>query len=1474
MPPNIISGEKKKAKKPPKPVKSAISARSTSVAKMLILLSEGEVEGSGGGTLSAQDIYLDEVPIQNPNGEFNYEVKWEFRKGVQNQDYITSLPSVENYRASGLKVEVDRPYITNITNTSVDQVRVNLSFPSLQESTENGDYLSTSVEYAVDIATGSGAYVEQARYTLSGRFVSEYQRTHEFKLDKSTTGWRVRVRRITADAGDNQFLQNDFSVSGITEVIDAKLRYPNTSVLFLEFDAESFTQIPKVSVKMKGRLVRVPENYNPVSKTYSGVWSGMFKWAYSNNPVWCLLDVLLSETYGLGERVKLETVDKWGFYKIAQWCDVKVKDGLGGYEARHSLNVYLQKQVDAWRLVQDICSNFNGNLYWNGVQLEIYADIPTPIEYTYNTSNVVDGKFIDAGIDVKGKYSQVIVSYDDPDNRYNTDKVPVYDIKLNKRFGNRSTEIPAFGVTSRGEAQRKGKWALMANRFDRVSTFSVGLDGYVPRVGALVAIANNRFAGADIGGRIVSVTSKKVVTLDRDCRVSAGDRLVLNLPSGKSETKTIQSVSGRVITVTTNFSEMPQPSLAYSIDSDTLAVQTMRVTSSKQSGDTFTISTIEYNEAKQAYIDEGAYFDIPPISITPTTSQAPPTNPTIYQYDTIDQGINVSHLVLGWTRAKDAVYYDVQWSIGSSDWVNVPRTTSSEVTLDGVYAGLYKFRVRAVSAVEVTSQYVTSLVYNIKGKIGQVQPLAFLETETKVMAIGLKWGFKPRSEDSDKVELQVNLGMDDSGANLLSYVGYPTNSFTHFGLGHDKTLYYRGRVIDKLGNESDWTDWVVGVTSADAGDILDYLDKQIGESQLNDWLTGELDKIDVNDLKVDSIRDDLLLQIANIESKVNELESVEFFDPTATYAKGDIVKYDNAIYSAKSSVPTGTLPTNDVYWDNIGGFETINDIIVALSLQVTELTNQVSVWGDNIVSTAGKVDGIYTTVKPPMAGDTVDNSGSVETKAGVWSIWNAISTETYALSTRLDLLTAQYNDNKALISQESIVRASADNVLAQKISDMRVDFEEDIYAAVQEEASLRANAFAATIDLIERTEARIDGELSVQGNTINDVTNSVVNNGLELSSQAGMINGVLSGLAVVDDKDEASRAAAQTTLEYKGGVGEVIYSITPPPSSKQLPDNFWLDSSGSSVVAKQWNGSSWVIVDNDTTRDMIEAARIANSLAGTKADAGVVNTLSSKVTTQGDQIAAEAIKTTILQSQVGTATSQINTIQTTQANTEDNLNALWGVRMSVNSGGAAVVAGVGLGIEKTAGVYSSQFIVQADLFAVQKTVEGNNTRKTVFAVDSANGSVVMNEAVIGTATIGTAKIKDAAVDTLRIKGNAVTVPTAVETGSGVIPVASVYLDFAGDIMVTTNASFENTGIAVPARAQIQISTNLGAWRDIGTTRFVISGFTAQSQTFTALTAVTSGNHRVRVMISGHESPFPDYNSKVLSSRLILLGVKR
>ncbi|SPY96879.1 phage host specificity protein [Proteus mirabilis] len=309
---------------------------------------------------------------------------------------------------------------------------------------------------------------------------SEYQRTHRIDLPKANTGWQIRVRRLTKNQNTARIVDK-VTISAVTDVIDAKLRYPNTALLFITFNARQFNnRIPKISVRPKGGLlIKVPTNYDPINRAYSGVWDGTFKLAATNNPAWVFYDLVLNNRYGCGDRIQSSQVEKWDLYKIAQYCDELVPDGHGGdgKEPRFLCDVYIQSQESAYQVLRDIAAIFRGMTFWADNKVNVVADMPDSIFRTFTNANIVGGKPTYSGGSQQNRYTQALVSYTDTNNHSNDAVEAVADIKLQRRYGVRKTEISAIGCTRQTEANRRGRWALLTNANDRVISFATGLEG-------------------------------------------------------------------------------------------------------------------------------------------------------------------------------------------------------------------------------------------------------------------------------------------------------------------------------------------------------------------------------------------------------------------------------------------------------------------------------------------------------------------------------------------------------------------------------------------------------------------------------------------------------------------------------------------------------------------------------------------------------------------------------------------------------------------------------------------------------------------------------------------------------------------------------------------------------------------------------------------------------------------------------------
>ncbi|EKM6436832.1 TPA: phage tail protein, partial [Pseudomonas aeruginosa] len=339
-----LTGRKGGSSKPKQPSIARDSLQSVATAKLLLAVGEGEFAE----TPTDRDIYLDNTPLMDASGNVNFpNVKWEWRSGSVDQDYIPGIPSVENETTVNVELRSDTPWVRSVTNTQLSAVRLRFAWPALQKQESSGDVNGYRIEYAVDVSTDGGAYQQVLLDAVDGKTTSRYERSQRIDLPAATTGWQVRVRRITPNQ-NSSLIADTMLIAGLTEVIDAKLRYPNTALLYIEFSAEQFSNIPAVTVECKARKVQVPTTYDPELRTYTGVWDGSFKSAWTNNPAWITYDISTNARFGLGKRIKPWMVDKWELYKIAQYCDQLVPDGKGGQEPRFLCDLNLQSRSQAW----------------------------------------------------------------------------------------------------------------------------------------------------------------------------------------------------------------------------------------------------------------------------------------------------------------------------------------------------------------------------------------------------------------------------------------------------------------------------------------------------------------------------------------------------------------------------------------------------------------------------------------------------------------------------------------------------------------------------------------------------------------------------------------------------------------------------------------------------------------------------------------------------------------------------------------------------------------------------------------------------------------------------------------------------------------------------------------------------------------------------------------------------------------------
>lgn len=806
--------------------------------KLLLAVSDGEVVDD----FSLKQLHFGGVPVQNEDGSYNYEgVIAEFRPGTQTQSYIQGFSESSAEFQVARDVTFNTPYTLTVSNKNLSAIRFRLLWPRVLTQKDNGDMVGSVVEYKIDMAVDGASYTTYLTDRIDGKNTTGgYDRSIRVNLPQDFTSQvLIRVRRITPDA-DGVKVVDAFQVQSYAEVIDAKFRYPLTAMLYVEFDSDLFqNQIPTISLKKKWKIVQVPSNYDPVNRTYTGTWDGTFKWAWSNNPAWVLYDLIMNQRYGLDQRELGIPVDKWSLYEVSQYCDELVPDNRGGMEPRYLMDMVVQSQVEAFQLVRDVCSAFRGMTFYNGESLSIIVDKPRDPVYLFTADNVVDGVFVRTFPSEKTMYTSCNVMFDDEENQYEQDVEPVFNADAAMRFGHNPTSITAIGCTRRTEANRRGRWILQTNLSATTVSFSTGLEGMIPSCGDVIYVADPHWQSAFnlvLSGRIMEVTGTQIFLAFR-CDAKAGDTLILNTDDGKPVRRTIANVSadGKTITLNVGYDFDVAPDSVFLIESDQLAAEQYVVTRIEKGSDddefTFAITATQYNPNKYDAIDNGVITDDRPTSVVDPDSMGAPENVSISSFSRIVQGMSVETMVIGWSAVQYAKLYEVQWRKDGGNWNNVPRTATTQVDIEGIYAGEYQARVRCISGGNIASPWSALASATLTGKVGAPKgPINLFASDNEIFGIRVKWAMPEGAEDTAYIELYQSQSGTDQDASLLTLIPYPAAEYWHSILPAGYVNFYKARSVDRIGNVSAWTDYARGMSSTDVNAITDVILDEILDS--------------------------------------------------------------------------------------------------------------------------------------------------------------------------------------------------------------------------------------------------------------------------------------------------------------------------------------------------------------------------------------------------------------------------------------------------------------------------------------------------------------------------------------------------------------------------------------------------------------------------------------------------------------------
>ncbi len=863
------------------PIEAPDSLRSSATARVVDLVSEGEIEGLVDGLRS---VYLDETPIQNPNGSMNFQgVGVEWRYGTQSQEHMPGFPQVENSLSVGVEIKQTAAVVRQFTNPNLDAVSLTIGVPALlYQNQSNGDTTGTGVMLQVDVQSNGGGFVAApvglapspmswaggvlssgaragtsfdlsvrvtssnpksnwvceyrlsyrqagttawtvygtrtarraygARSTLrgfswaieaaaaqgatadqvwlslpsgayefkaevvsmtaghtatielagnvyvpgynleiSGKTTSRYQRTVRIDLHGAPP-WDIRIRRVTPDS-TTQTLQNKTFLDITTEVIDAKLRYPNSAYFGLTADASQFSSVPRRSYHLRGLRVKVPTNYNPVTREYTGAWDGLFKISWTDNPAWCFYDILTNNRYGLGDFLPPSSVDKWALYSIGRYCDEFVPDGDGGYEPRFTCNLYLQSREEAFKVLADMSSIFRGMAYWATGSITAVQDAPADPAYLYTPANVIDGMFNYTGSALRTRHTVALVAWNDPDDFYRQKVEYVEDAAGIARYGVVSTELVAFGCASRGQAHRLGKWLLFTERLQsEVVTFKAGLDGNLCRPGQIIKVADPARAGARMGGRLVSA-DLALATLDAPVTIAAGETYLLSTlkADGTPQERTVTNAAGThsTLSLSAAWDQVPTAGSVWVLSASNVEAQTFRVLSVVESGPSeFEVTALAHEPGKYALIENG--LQLQPREISLVSSRLPaPTGGTMseYLYEAATDLKTVA--TFAWDAVEGAQAYSVSYRRDNGNPVQLTDSATPSVVVMDAVPGAYEVTVKGINALGMLGAPLTYTA-EVLGKVAPPQDVAGLQLQVQTGGAIISWSTHP--------DLDVRLG--------------------------------------------------------------------------------------------------------------------------------------------------------------------------------------------------------------------------------------------------------------------------------------------------------------------------------------------------------------------------------------------------------------------------------------------------------------------------------------------------------------------------------------------------------------------------------------------------------------------------------------------------------------------------------------------------------------------------------------------
>ena len=878
-----------------------------------------------------------------------------------------------------------------VTDANVNRLRLTLGVQALFEQNDQGDTHSATVEFKITVGT------QQIPFTIKGKYNSSYSRAIIVE-NLPRVPFTIKVERITADSTSNR-LANKTMWASYTEIIDAQFRYPNTAYIGVKFDSEYFNNIPGRTYEIYGIKVRVPSNYDPETRTYTGLWDGTFKVAYTNNPAWILMDVVTHKRYGLGDRLGEFSVDKWALYKIAEYCDQMIPDGFGGQEPRFSCNLWLTEQRSAYDVLSDLCSIFRAIPVWNGTELTFIMDRPSDPVWTYTNANVVGGQFSRQYSAMKARHNAIQVEYKDAENNYENTIEYISDDEQIRKFGLNLKKVTAFGCTSRGQAFRTGKWILETERLETETiTFTVGSEGLMNIPGDIIRVSDNHFAGTNIGGRVQAIHGR-TLTLDREIQFSANHFLSYINAQAKHQKIRITAVSGKQVTLE---SEPVGLSLqgVWSLLTQTVASQLYRcMTVTENEEGTYTIFALQHEPQKEAIVDNGASFEPRNTSVIKT--------PTL---ESLNAEATPNGLKLNWssTAGVGTLTYDIKILKAGNLYAYHKSISSTEFSTEDLPDGDYTAIVIAKNASgQMVSEKSQSFTINRPPVPRDVRVLGGLGN------ISISWAWV-----DEFTQTEIWVSEQDNLATAQRLTKLNAKMYSH-EVGAKQVRYYwlrhvRGQNVGAFYQQAG----VRGESSVDIDKELKLLNEKLSQNIINE----------VFDTAAPARKLEMVKTVANLN--VNQFQGVK---QVYNERDGKLYRWDGSQYTSKiqASEIAGQLSQNQLDHALINQLTTAKDSAIQAVAQSQEAKRKAAALTTRVDGAEGKIAHAERSISTLNSTATTKfsqleanlNSAKEDLVAKITAEQTARANENKAQADELKKITASVNGATAQISTVSKVVA-------------------------------------------------------------------------------------------------------------------------------------------------------------------------------------------------------------------------------------------------------------------------------------------------------------------------------------------------------------------------------------------------------------------------------------------------------------------